>query len=126
MTQIDMNSYQAGFNDGLDCAVSNAIEFDYITEEQADDLLSEKVQGVSAPAPSQNHPAHQGALFMQAIDKLDELLVFAKDKEAYFLRAKEEVESERDGEYDYYEGAEEAYSVLAGVVLRMKGELLNG
>lgn len=37
-------AYQAGFNDGLQCAVDNAREFEYITEEQADDLLTEQVE----------------------------------------------------------------------------------
>lgn len=41
---MDAKSYKAGFNDGLDCAVQNALEFGYITEEQAEDLLSEKTQ----------------------------------------------------------------------------------
>lgn len=36
-------AYQLGFNDGLQCAVDNAQEFEYITDEQADDLLSELV-----------------------------------------------------------------------------------
>ncbi len=34
-------AYQWGFNDGLDCAVQNALESEYIDDEQADDLLSE-------------------------------------------------------------------------------------
>ena len=37
-------AYQLGFNDGLQCAVDNAQEFEYITEEQADDLLTELVK----------------------------------------------------------------------------------
>lgn len=37
-------AYQLGFNDGLTCAVDNAKEFDYIDEEQAEDLLSEIVE----------------------------------------------------------------------------------
>lgn len=37
-------AYQWGFNDGLTCAVDNAKEFEYIDEEQADDLLSEIVE----------------------------------------------------------------------------------
>jgi len=37
-------AYQWGFNDGLTCAVDNAKEFEYIDEEQADDLLSELVE----------------------------------------------------------------------------------
>lgn len=37
-------AYQLGFNDGLTCAVDNAKEFDYIDEEQADDLLTELVE----------------------------------------------------------------------------------
>lgn len=37
-------AYQLGFNDGLQCAVDNAQEFEYINEEQADDLLSELVE----------------------------------------------------------------------------------
>lgn len=37
-------AYQMGFNDGLTCAVDNAKEFEYIDEEQADDLLSELVE----------------------------------------------------------------------------------
>jgi hypothetical protein len=37
-------AYQLGFNDGLTCAVDNAREFEYIDEEQADDLLSELVE----------------------------------------------------------------------------------
>jgi hypothetical protein len=36
-------AYQAGFNDGLQCGVDNARQFEYITEEQADDLLTELV-----------------------------------------------------------------------------------
>ena len=37
-------AYQAGFNDGLQCGVDNAREFEYITEEQAEDLLTELVE----------------------------------------------------------------------------------
>ena len=37
-------AYQAGFNDGLQCGVDNAREFEYITEEQAEDLLTELVK----------------------------------------------------------------------------------
>lgn len=37
-------AYQWGFNDGLACAVENAQEFEYINDEQADDLLSELVE----------------------------------------------------------------------------------
>jgi hypothetical protein len=37
-------AYQLGFNDGLTCAVDNARDFEYIDEEQADDLLSELVE----------------------------------------------------------------------------------
>lgn len=37
-------AYQAGFNDGLQCGVDNALEFKYITEEQAEDLLTELVE----------------------------------------------------------------------------------
>jgi hypothetical protein len=37
-------AYQWGFNDGLTCAVDNAREFEYIDEEQADDLLTELVE----------------------------------------------------------------------------------
>jgi len=37
-------AYQAGFNDGLQCGVDNAREFKYITEEQAEDLLTELVE----------------------------------------------------------------------------------
>lgn len=37
-------AYQLGFNDGLTCAVDNAKEFEYIDEDQADDLLSELVE----------------------------------------------------------------------------------
>jgi hypothetical protein len=36
-------AYQLGFNDGLTCAADNAQEFGYITEDQADELLSELV-----------------------------------------------------------------------------------
>jgi hypothetical protein len=36
-------AYQAGFNDGLTCAVDNAQEFKYINEEQAEELLTELV-----------------------------------------------------------------------------------
>jgi hypothetical protein len=36
-------AYQAGFNDGLQCGVDNARQFEYITEEQAEDLLTELV-----------------------------------------------------------------------------------
>lgn len=36
-------AYQLGFNDGLTCAVDNAQEFEYINEEQADELLTELV-----------------------------------------------------------------------------------
>lgn len=36
-------AYQLGFNDGLTCAVDNAQEFEYITEEQAEELLTELV-----------------------------------------------------------------------------------
>lgn len=45
MTNPDIKkAYQWGFNDGLTCGVDNAQEFEYITEEQADDLLSELVE----------------------------------------------------------------------------------
>jgi hypothetical protein len=37
-------AYQAGFNDGLQCAVDNAREFEYINEEQAEELLTELVK----------------------------------------------------------------------------------
>jgi hypothetical protein len=37
-------AYQMGFNDGLQCAVDNAQQFEYIDDEQADDLLSELVE----------------------------------------------------------------------------------
>ena len=37
-------AYQAGFNDGLTCAVDNAQEFKYINEEQAEELLTELVK----------------------------------------------------------------------------------
>jgi hypothetical protein len=37
-------AYQAGFNDGLSCAVTNAQEEEWITEEQAEDLLTELVK----------------------------------------------------------------------------------
>jgi hypothetical protein len=37
-------AYQAGFNDGLQCGVDNAREFEYINEEQAEDLLTELVK----------------------------------------------------------------------------------
>lgn len=37
-------AYQLGFNDGLQCAVENAQQFEYIDEEQAEDLLSELVE----------------------------------------------------------------------------------
>jgi DNA-directed RNA polymerase subunit F len=36
-------AYQLGFNDGLQCAVDNAQEFEYINEEQAEELLTELV-----------------------------------------------------------------------------------
>jgi hypothetical protein len=36
-------AYQLGFNDGLTCAVDNAKEFEYIDDEQADELLTELV-----------------------------------------------------------------------------------
>ncbi len=37
-------AYQWGFNDGLACAVENAQEFEYINDEQADELLTELVE----------------------------------------------------------------------------------
>jgi hypothetical protein len=37
-------AYQWGFNDGLASAVDNAQEFEWITEEQADELLTEQVE----------------------------------------------------------------------------------
>jgi DNA-directed RNA polymerase subunit F len=37
-------AYQAGFNDGLTCAVDNAQQFKYIDEEQAEELLTELVK----------------------------------------------------------------------------------
>lgn len=37
-------AYQWGFNDGLACAVDNAQEFEYIDEEQAEELLTELVE----------------------------------------------------------------------------------
>jgi hypothetical protein len=37
-------AYQAGFNDGYSSAVSNAQEEEWLTEEQADDLLTELVE----------------------------------------------------------------------------------
>jgi DNA-directed RNA polymerase subunit F len=37
-------AYQMGFNDGLQCAVDNAQEFEYIDEEQAEELLTELVE----------------------------------------------------------------------------------
>jgi hypothetical protein len=37
-------AYQAGFNDGLQCGVDNAREFEYINEEQAEELLTELVK----------------------------------------------------------------------------------
>ena len=37
-------AYQAGFNDGLTCAVDNAQQFEYINEEQAEELLTELVK----------------------------------------------------------------------------------
>lgn len=36
-------AYQLGFNDGYSSAVSNAQDEEWITEEQADDLLTELV-----------------------------------------------------------------------------------
>ena len=79
----------------------------------------------------QQHPSYkalstQDLTLVRAIDKFDELLVYIKDKEAYFARAKANVENVRDSEYDYYEGAEEAYSHLASQVSKLKGDLLNG
>jgi hypothetical protein len=37
-------AYQLGFNDGYSSAVSNAQDEEWITEEQADDLLTELVK----------------------------------------------------------------------------------
>ena len=37
-------AYQLGFNDGLQCAVENAQQFEYIDEEQAEELLTELVE----------------------------------------------------------------------------------
>ena len=37
-------AYQLGFNAGLHCAVENALQFDYIDETQAEDLLSEEAK----------------------------------------------------------------------------------
>ena len=37
-------AYQACFNDGLQCGVDNAREFEYINEEQAEELLTELVK----------------------------------------------------------------------------------
>lgn len=77
-----------------------------------------------------SHPSYKATTkndtLTNAIDKLDELLVYIKDKEQYFQKSKNNVESARDSEYDYYEGAEEAYGHLATVVSRLKGEMLNG
>lgn len=70
----------------------------------------------------ENHPAYQGLMLMQAIDKLDELIAYSRDKEAYFA----DLKNRGDLDYDYSEGAEEAYGHLNKVCLRMKGELLNG
>lgn len=78
----------------------------------------------------QQHPSYKAkstddpSLF-RAIDKFDELLVYIKDKEQYFAKSKANVENVRDEEYDYYEGAEEAYSHLSTVVIKLKGDLLN-
>jgi hypothetical protein len=36
-------AYQIGFNDGLESVINTALELGYITQEQADDLLSETV-----------------------------------------------------------------------------------
>jgi hypothetical protein len=41
---IIKKAYQWGFNDGLSAAVENAQEFEYINEEQADELLTELVE----------------------------------------------------------------------------------
>ncbi len=71
--------------------------------------------------PSEKHPAYQGLMLMKAIDKLDELIAYCRDKEAYFADLKDQ-----DLDYDYSEGAEEAYGHLNKVCLKMKGELLNG
>lgn len=78
-----------------------------------------------------SHPSYkaletQDPTLVRAIDKFDELLVYIKDKEAYFAKAKGNVENVRDSEYDYYEGAEEAYSHLSTQVSKLKGDLLNG
>ena len=81
----------------------------------------------------QQHPAYQAKArstdnpsLLMAIDKFDELLVYIKDKEKYFANSKDNLESVRGGEYDYYEGAEEAYSHLATQVIKLIGDLLNG
>lgn len=80
-----------------------------------------------------SHPSYQNKVkstdnltLTRAIDKFDELLMYIKDKEQYFAKSKINLDNVRDGEYDYYEGAEEAYSHLATQVSKLKGELLNG
>jgi hypothetical protein len=80
-----------------------------------------------------SHPSYQDKVkstdnltLTRAIDKFDELLMYIKDKEQYFAKSKINLDNVRDGEYDYYEGAEEAYSHLATQVSKLKGELLNG
>lgn len=78
-----------------------------------------------------NHPAYKATqakepTLLRAIDLFDELIMYTKDKEQYFAKSKNNLEDVRGGEYDYYEGAEEAYSHLASQISRLKGELLNG
>lgn len=64
--------------------------------------------------------------YQKALDLIDELLTFVKDREEYFITAKESLDDIDSSEYDYYEGAEEAYGVLWHKVSGMRGELVNG
>lgn len=53
MHGLDLNNpaikraYQWGFNEGLHCAVENALQFEFIDDEQAEELLTEetKIEG---------------------------------------------------------------------------------